>query len=274
MFKKRLESVIQQKNSLLCVGLDCDLASIPSFLLSESDPLYTFNKEIIEATADLVIAYKPNIAFYESLGIEGWNLLEKTIALIPADNLTIADAKRGDITNTSRKYANLYFQSYEFDGITVSPYMGYDSIEPFLEYGDKCTFILCLTSNQGAEDFQYLNINSDPLYIRVARKVNEWNLKYGNCGLVVGATHPENLDSIRMMSPYLPFLIPGIGTQGGNLEMTIQYGTDSEAGCTLINIGRKILYASNKKDFGRAARDLVIAYNEQISEYRKSKLNK
>jgi len=248
MFKKKLESLIQKKNSLLCIGLDCDLSQIPPFLLNEPDPLYSFNKEIIEATSDLVIAYKPNIAFYESLGIEGWNLLEKTISLFPSDNITIADAKRGDIANTARKYADLYFQNYNFDGITAPPYMGYDSIQPFLEYDEKCTFVLCLTSNPGAIDFQYLDINSEPLYLKVAKKVNEWNLQYGNCGLVVGATHPENLDSIRNASPFLPFLIPGIGTQGGNLELTVQYGTDSNAGCTLINIGRKILYSSNKKD--------------------------
>ena len=269
MFKNRLESAIQQKNSLLCIGLDCDLASIPPYLLNEPDPLYTFNKEIIEATADLVVAYKPNIAFYEGL-----HLLEKTIDLIPADNLTIADAKRGDIANTASKYADLYFQNYNFDAITVSPYMGSDSIEPFLEYDNKCTFVLCLTSNQSAVDFQYLDINSETLYLKVAKKVNKWNLKYGNCGLVVGATHPENIDSIRMISPYLPFLIPGIGTQGGNLELTIQYGTDTNASGTLINIGRKILYASNKKNFGTVARELVINYNEQINEYRNLKLNR
>ena len=245
MFKNRLESAIQQKNSLLCIGLDCDLASIPPYLLNEPDPLYTFNKEIIEATADLVVAYKPNIAFYES-----------------------------DIANTASKYADLYFQNYNFDAITVSPYMGSDSIEPFLEYDNKCTFVLCLTSNQSAVDFQYLDINSETLYLKVAKKVNKWNLKYGNCGLVVGATHPENIDSIRMISPYLPFLIPGIGTQGGNLELTIQYGTDTNASGTLINIGRKILYASNKKNFGTVARELVINYNEQINEYRNLKLNR
>jgi orotidine-5'-phosphate decarboxylase len=272
MFKKKLESYIKNKNSLLCIGLDCDLASIPPFLLNEPDPLLKFNREIIEATSDLVVAYKPNIAFYETLGSEGWNLLEKTLSLIPSDNLIIADAKRADIGNTSRKYAELYFQNLNVDAITVAPYMGYDSIQPFIEFDDKGIFVLCLTSNRGAEDFQYLTVDSEPLYLKIARKVNEWNLKFGNCGLVVGATHPENLDSIRELSPHLPFLIPGIGTQGGNLEMTVRYGTDSEAGCTLINVGRKIIYASDREDFAQAAREMTLNFNHQINEFRTKKL--
>jgi len=272
MFKEKLKNFIRHKDSLLCIGLDCDIRKIPPFLLEEEDPLYTFNKEIIEATADLAIAFKPNIAFYEALGAAGWHLLEKTLQLIPGDCLIIADAKRGDIGNSARKYADLYFQNYSFDAITVSPYMGYDSIQPFLEYDDKATFVLCLTSNSGAYDFQYLNLGSEPLYIKIARKVSEWNLEKGNCGLVVGATHPENLGSIREVSPHLPFLIPGIGTQGGNLKLTVQYGTDDKGEGAMINISRSVIYASSENNFAEAARNKALEYKEAINAIRKYKI--
>lgn len=271
MFKDRLEKIILQKNSLLCIGLDCDLEKIPNFLLSEGDPLFIFNREIIQATADFAIAYKPNIAFYESLGAAGWRLLEKTLELIPSGILMIADAKRADIGNTSRKYAELFFQTYRFDAITVSPYMGYDSIQPFLSYADRETFLLCLTSNPGSQDFQYLNVDTEPLYLKVARKAMEWNLQTGNCGLVVGATHPEDLGSIREVAPHLPFLIPGIGTQGGNLKLTLQYGTDDSGSGVLINISRDILYASSQNNFASAARQAAKEMVEQINTFRQLK---
>ncbi|UCF65464.1 MAG: orotidine-5'-phosphate decarboxylase [bacterium] len=271
MFKEKLKKYTQNKNSLLCIGLDCDIRKIPPFLLEEDDPLFTFNREIIEATADLAIAFKPNIAFYETLGPTGWHLLEKTLEYIPGDCLVIADAKRGDIGNSARKYADLYFQSYSFDAITVSPYMGYDSIQPFIEYDDKATFVLCLTSNSGSHDFQYLNSGSEPLYLKIARKVSEWNLEKGNCGLVVGATHPENLSSIREVSPQLPLLIPGIGTQGGNLKLTVQYGTDEKGEGALINVSRSIIYASPDENFAEAARDKALEYKHAINAIRKVK---
>jgi orotidine-5'-phosphate decarboxylase len=273
MFKKKLSHSIKERNSLLCIGLDPDIERIPSFLLKEKDPLYTFNREIIEATKDITIAYKPNIAFYETLGSEGWHLLDKTLQLIPAECIIIADAKRGDIGNTSRKYAELYFQSYRFDAITVNPYMGFDSISAFMEYENCAVFVLCLTSNKGSCDFQYLNTEGEPLYIKIARQVLEWDLNYGNCGLVVGATHPEDLGSLREMAPITPFLIPGIGAQGGNLQTAVQYGTDESAGCALINSSRSIIYASSDTDFAEGARIAAQNLNKEINEFRRLKEN-
>jgi orotidine-5'-phosphate decarboxylase len=274
MFKEKLNRIIKAHNSLLCVGLDCDLGKIPKFLLRETDPLLTFNREIIQAISGIPAAYKPNIAFYETLGIDGWRLLERTLELIPSDCLVIADAKRGDIGNTSRKYAELFFKIFNFDAITVSPYMGFDSIAAFLDFEDKGTLVLCLTSNKGALDFQYLNTDNEPLYIHVANRVNNWNLKYGNCGLVVGATHPEDLSSIREIAPSLPFLIPGIGAQGGDLRSTIEYGTDDNANNALINASRSILYASMERDFASAARESALELSNEINKLRTKKINK
>ncbi len=268
MFKSRLNQLIEKKNSMVCVGLDCDIERIPRFLWSEEDPLLIFNREIIEATKDFAIAYKPNIAFYESQGIAGWRLLEKTLELIPPDKLVIADAKRADIGTTALKYAETFFKTYNFSAVTVSPYMGRDSILPFLEFSDHCVFVLCLTSNPGSRDFQYLDIDSEPLYLHVARKVVEWNLEYSNCGLVVGATHPEDLGSIRETAVNLPFLIPGIGAQGGNLKMAIQYGTDKDGFSVLVNASRSILYASAEKDFAEAAGTVAEKLKNEINQFR------
>jgi len=273
MFKDRLNQIIEKKNSLLCVGLDPDIELIPKFLLQDADPLFTFLKEIIEVTREMAVAYKPNIAFYETLGISGWRLLEKVLEIIPSDTLLIADAKRADIGNSSRKYAELFFHTFNFDAITVSPYMGQDSIIPFMDFEDRGVFVLCLSSNKGSLDFQYLNIDAEPLYLRIARKVAEWNLRSGNCGLVVGATHPEDLGSIRDAAPGLPFLIPGIGTQGGNLKTAVQFGTNQDAGCALINASRSILYASPETDFAEAAEEAATNLNEQINYYRQSKIS-
>jgi orotidine-5'-phosphate decarboxylase len=273
MFKDRLNQLIEKKNSLLCVGLDPDIELIPKFLLRDRDPLFTFLKEIIEATSDTAIAYKPNIAFYETLGTPGWKLLEKILEIIPPDMLLIADAKRADIGNSSRKYAELFFQNYKFDAITVSPYLGQDSIIPFMDFEDRGIFVLCLTSNKGSQDFQYLNIDSEPLYLRIARKVSEWNLRSGNCGLVVGATHPEDMGSIREVAPELPFLIPGIGAQGGNLKIAVQFGTDAASGCALINASRSILYASPDVDFAMAAEEAANKLKDEINQNRKIKLS-
>jgi orotidine-5'-phosphate decarboxylase len=273
MFKDRLNQLIEKKNSLLCVGLDPDIELIPKFLLRDRDPLFTFLKEIIEATSDTAIAYKPNIAFYETLGTPGWKLLEKILEIIPADVLIVADAKRADIGNSSRKYAELFFQNYKFDAITVSPYLGQDSVIPFMDFEDRGIFVLCLTSNKGSQDFQYLNIDSEPLYLRIARKVSEWNLRSGNCGLVVGATHPEDMGSIREVAPELPFLIPGIGAQGGNLKIAVQFGTDAASGCALITASRSILYASPDVDFAMAAEETANKLKDEINQNRKIKLS-
>ncbi len=271
MFKDKLNQLIDKKNSLLCVGLDTDLERIPKFLLSENDPLLIFNREIIQATSDYTAAYKINIAFYEALGVAGWRLLEKTLKLLPGHTVLIADAKRADIGNTSRKYAETFFETYQFDAVTVSPYMGTDSLSPFLEFSDRGVFILCLTSNKGSQDFQYLNIDSEPLYLHVARKAALWNLEYGNCGLVAGATHPEDLSSIREIAPNLPLLIPGIGAQGGNLAMAVQFGTDENGRCALINSSRGIIYASDGPGFAEASKTAARELQNRINEMRQLK---
>jgi len=265
MFNTRLNDLIQKKKSLVCVGLDTDIEKIPSYLLPELDPLYIFNKAIIEATHEYAAAFKINIAFYESLGLPGWDLLERTLAMIPKDVILIADAKRADIENTGRKYAETYFKTYNFDAITVNPYMGMDSVTPFLEYEQKGVFILCLTSNPGSTDFQYLKTDDEPLFLKVAQKIVEWNFLYGNCGLVVGGTHASEVKAVRDLAPSLPFLVPGVGAQGGNLEKVVEYATDAKGLSTLINASRTILYASADRDFAEAARNRAKQLRDQIN---------
>ncbi len=265
MFNEMLNKKLRSKKTLVCVGLDTDIQKIPGVLLSEIDPLYEFNKAIIAATHEYVAAYKLNIAFYEWLWIRGWEVLERTLALIPNDVIVIADAKRGDIENTSRKYAETYFKTYNFDAITVSPYMGMDSIAPFLEFEDKGVFILCLTSNPGAADFQFLSVDGEPLYIKVAQKTLGWNFIYGNCGLVVGGTNTSEIAEIREVAPELPFLVPGIGAQGGNLEIVVKSATDDFGQSALINVSRSIIYASSDTDFAEVARSRVKHLRDQIN---------
>lgn len=265
MFNTRLNDLIKKKKSLVCVGLDTDIEKIPSFLLTELDPLYVFNKAIIEATHEYAAAFKINIAFYESLGLPGWDLLERTLTMIPKNVILIADAKRADIENTGRKYAETYFKTYNFDAITVNPYMGMDSVTPFLEYEQKGVFILCLTSNPGSTDFQYLKVDDEPLFLKVAQKIVEWNFLYGNCGLVVGGTHPNEVKAVRDLAPSLPFLVPGIGAQGGNLEKVVEYATDAKGLSALINASRTILYASSDKDFAEVAREKAKQLRDQIN---------
>ncbi len=265
MLLEKINRIIQQKTSLLCVGLDIDIERIPSFLHKEVDPLFLFNREIIEATRDYAAAFKLNMAFYEVLGVPGWELLERTLAVLPRDVLIIADAKRGDVGHSSRKYAETYFQTYHFDAVTVSPYLGYDSLEPFLEYQDKGIFVLALTSNPGSMDFQYLTVDHTPLYVKVAEKVMEWNFLYGNCGLVVGGTHANEIGRLREMAPALPFLVPGIGAQGGNLEVAVRYATDDEGRSALFNASRSILYASDRADFAGTARERARQLRDQIN---------
>ncbi|RMG68441.1 MAG: orotidine-5'-phosphate decarboxylase [Calditrichaeota bacterium] len=266
MFLEKLNTIISTKKTLLCVGLDPDIEQIPPFLLSKLDPLLYFNQKIVEATGPYAAAYKLNLAFYEALGIAGWDLLEKTLALLPEDAVVIADAKRADVPNTSRKYAEAYFKTYGFDAVTVSPYMGLDALEPFLEHEDRGIFVLCLTSNPGSADFQQLPVNEDPLYLKVAERVMEWNFIYGNCGLVVGGTHFNEIERIRSVAPSLPFLIPGVGAQGGNLEWAVRYGTDERGLGALINASRSILYASQDRDFDRAAAEKARALRDQINQ--------
>ncbi len=251
-FQEKLTSIIEKKQSLLCVGLDTDIEKIPDFLKSEPEPLFAFNKAIIEATAEFAAAFKVNTAFYEAYGAAGWSALEKTFACLPADTLKIADAKRGDIGNTAKMYAKAIFEKLNADAVTLNAYMGKDSATPFLEDPEKGVFFLCLTSNPGSGDFQYFYNGKHKLYEKIALTVNEWNVN-SNCGLVVGATHPDELQNIRSIVPNLPFLIPGIGVQGGDLEKSVQYGLDKNGAGALFNSSRAIIYASGDNHFTGAA---------------------
>ncbi|MBN1895776.1 orotidine-5'-phosphate decarboxylase [bacterium] len=260
---------IRERNSLVCVGLDVDPGRIPASLKNDTDPVFVFNREIIRATRDLVLAYKPNLAFYESLGTEGWDILRRTLSVIPDDVIKIGDAKRGDIGNTADRYARALF-SLGFDAVTVNPYMGFDSMEPFIRDSSKGIFILCLTSNPGSKDFQYLLSDSRPLYLHVAEKARTWN-KNGNCGLVTGATHPDELQAIRETAGELPFLIPGIGAQGGDLGASVLAGTDQQGSMAVINSSRGILYASSGPDFAVAAAGETRALRDSINSIRRAK---
>lgn len=261
-FIEKLEKASKKNNSLLCIGLDIDLSKIPQTLLNQEDPIFLFNREIVLATRDLVCAYKPNVAFYEMHGIYGISSLIKTIEFIETQNIpVILDAKRADIGNSSAAYAKSIFQVFKADATTVNPYLGRDSLEPFLEYKDKGVFILCLTSNPGAEDFQY------PLYLSIAQKVKAWN-SHGNCGLVVGATRPEQLKAVREIAADLPILIPGIGAQGGELEAAVKYGVNKKGDLAIINSSRGIIYASGKEDFAAAARAKAKELRDQINSFR------
>ena len=264
-FIEKLAQSNQKNHSLLCVGLDPDPALMP-----EKIGVFKFNKAIIDATADLVCAYKPNIAFYEAMGNEGLEALKKTRDYIPNDIPVIIDAKRGDIGNTAKAYARSLFDDYKFDAMTASPYLGYDSLEPFIEYRDRGVFILCRTSNAGAVDFQSLSVRTDSgqkmLFEVVAEKVNAWN-RHGNLGLVVGATYPEELKLMRERYPEMPLLIPGVGAQGGELEQVVKYGVDGGRCKTIINSSRQILYASKGKDFAAAARKAARELRDRINDY-------
>jgi orotidine-5'-phosphate decarboxylase len=266
-FIEKLAQAGKKNNSLLCVGLDPDPALMP-----EKIGVYEFNKAIIDATADLVCAYKPNIAFYEAMGNAGMDALKKTRDYIPEGIPVIVDAKRGDIGNTAKAYAQSLFDHFNFDATTASPYLGYDSLEPFIKYRDRGVFILCRTSNTGAADFQSLIIKTDGgqkmLFEIVAEKVDEWN-KSGNLGLVVGATYPEELKLIRERYPEMPLLIPGVGAQGGELLQVVKYGVDARRQRTIINSSRQILYASKGKDFAAAARQAAKDLRDKINGYLK-----
>jgi len=252
-FKTKLDTVIKATNSAVCVGLDFDLKLIPDCLKNDSDAIFKFNKEIIDATREFTAAYKPNLAFYETFGVKGLEAFLKTVEYIGSDRFIIADAKRGDIGNTSKKYAEAFLTNFNCDAITVSPYMGEDSIMPFLEDENKGVFILALTSNKGSNDFQMLKTEKGTyLYEEVIKTVIKWNVK-GNCGLVVGATHPSMLGDVRKLAGDLPFLIPGIGAQGGDLEATVKYAFVKDKGLALINSSRGIIYASKEADFAERA---------------------
>ncbi|CAH0994695.1 Orotidine 5'-phosphate decarboxylase [Emticicia aquatica] len=269
MTKQQLFEQISQKNSYLCVGLDTDIKKIPTHLLKEKDPIFEFNRQIIDATIDYTVAYKPNIAFYEALGAKGWESLQKTIEYIPKNCFTIADAKRGDIGNTSGLYARTFFDKsssgLDFDSVTVAPYMGRDSVDPFLEFDDKWVILLALTSNAGSEDFQQLSIGDKFLFEQVILTSQKWadseRMMY-----VVGATKADKLLKIRELAPDNFLLVPGVGAQGGSLEEVSRYGMNKHCGL-LVNSSRAIIYASSGEDFAQKAKIEAQKVQQEMSKY-------
>ena len=266
MTTQQLVAEIHKKKSFLCIGLDVDMTKIPTHLLQEEDPIFAFNKAIIDATNHLCVAYKPNTAFYEAYGIKGWVSLQKTIAYLNKsypEIFTIADAKRGDIGNTSSMYAKAFFEDLAFDSVTVAPYMGKDSVEPFLAFEDKHTILLALTSNEGAFDFQTKKINDQEVYQHVLETSKSWknseNLMY-----VVGATKAAYFKEIRKIIPTSFLLVPGVGAQGGNLQEVCKYGLSENIGL-LINSSRGIIYAADDKSFANAASDKAAELQQQMA---------
>jgi len=258
-FVDKLLAASRDNHSLLCIGLDPDTARMPKMSIAE------FNKAIIAATSELVCAYKPNLAFYEALGIPGLEALEQTIDYIPDHIPIIGDAKRGDIGNTAKAYAKGLFEAFSFDAATINPYLGFDAVEPFLKFEDKGIFILCRTSNPSAADFQDLTgADGRPLYEVVAGKAREWNTA-SNIGLVVGATYPQELKKIRQLCPDMPILIPGIGAQGGDLVQAITDGVDDQGEKAIIAVSRQVLYASQDKDFAEAAKHAAQDIRDKIN---------
>lgn len=265
-FSDKLRRAAEANQSLLCVGLDTDTNLMPI------DDVFEFNRAIIDATRDLVCCYKPNLAFYEALGPKGLEALRRTVEHIPFDIPVIGDAKRGDIGNTARAYASALFDYYGFDAVTANPYMGGDTLAPFLDYADRGVFIVCRTSNPGSGDFQSLpvtrpNGEQKSLYMEVAARCNEWNVS-GNVGLVVGATYPKELQNVRALCPDLSILIPGIGAQGGDLQASVVNGLDARGGGILISASRQVLYASKGPDFAELARDAALDLRNRINECR------
>lgn len=267
MNRKQLVEQIRRKKSYLCVGLDTDIEKIPQHLLKTDDPIFEFNKAIIDATQEYCVAYKPNIAFYEAQGPGGWVSLQKTLDYIPKDIFTIADAKRGDIGNTSTLYARAFFKEMNFDSITVAPYMGEDSVKPFLKFDNKWVILLGHTSNSGSSDFQLIEskVSGRKLYEDVIIKAQQWGSP-DQLMFVVGATHPEKFESIRALAPDNFFLVPGIGAQGGDLEMLSRYGMNKDCGL-LVNSARGIIYASVEKDFASAAAKEAKVVRDEMSKY-------
>jgi orotidine-5'-phosphate decarboxylase len=288
MTRQQLIDQIRRKKSYLCVGLDTDITRIPRHLLKEADPVFAFNKAIIDATKDLCVSYKINTAFYEALGVKGWESMEKTVRYIGTDHFNIADAKRGDIGNTADQYAKAFFETMPFDAITVAPYMGSDSVKPFLKYPGKWAIVLGLTSNKGSEDFQKLhlfdedklnnnlgNLLTSPiiispgkdteLYKEVIKKVRSWGEK-DNLMFVVGATQPNEFEAIRQITPKHFYLVPGVGAQGGSLKDISEKAMNEDVGL-LVNASRAIIYASDGTDFAERARDVAEEYQKEMQTY-------
>lgn len=271
MNRQHLIEQIKAKRSFLCVGLDTDPEKVPSHLKGEADPITAFNKSIIEATAPYAVAYKFNIAFYESLGPEGWKSLESSLAAVPKDCFTIADAKRGDIGNTSTQYAKTFFERYNFDSVTVAPYMGRDSVQPFLDFPGKWTIVLGHTSNAGSQDFQHIDLGGEILSERVMRTVQEWGTNE-NLMFVVGAVEGSMMKRMRAVAPDHFLLVPGVGAQGGDLNAVVENMMTDDCGL-LVNSSRGIIYASSGEDFAAVAGQKSAELQEQMAENLKAKGN-
>jgi orotidine-5'-phosphate decarboxylase len=281
MTRKELVDQIFSKRSYLCIGLDTDIEKIPKHLLTSADPIFEFNKQIIDSTKDLCVSYKINTAFYEAMGVKGWESLEKTVNYIPKEYFKIADAKRGDIGNTSSQYAKAFFETLNFDAITVAPYMGEDSVKPFLEYENKWTIVLGLTSNPGSADFELQKLvtkkealeegihvvkeKTEFLYEAVLEKTAKWGTT-DNLMFVIGATQPNEFENIRKIIPQYFFLVPGVGTQGGSLKEISEKAMMDDCGI-LVNVSRAIIYASDKEDFAEEARKIAQNYQAEMKEY-------
>lgn len=265
MTRQQLVDQIRQKKTYLCVGLDTDIAKIPRHLLSADDPVFEFNKLIIDATLEHCVAYKINTAFYEALGLKGWQAMEKTANYIPSTHFKIADAKRGDIGNTSAQYAKAFFETLNFDAITVAPYMGSDSVLPFLEYKNKWTILLGLTSNPGARDFELQNIDGEYLYEKVLRTALSWGSPE-NLMFVIGATQNDWFEKIRQLTPDHFYLVPGIGAQGGDLEEISKKAMNKDVGL-LVNVSRAIIFSSNTPEFANDAAIIARKYQSELAKF-------
>ncbi|QEC67767.1 orotidine-5'-phosphate decarboxylase [Panacibacter ginsenosidivorans] len=265
MNRFQLVQQIKGKRSFLCVGLDTDITKIPKHLQSHANAIFEFNKSIIDATKDHCVAYKINTAFYEALGVKGWEAMEQTVDYIPKTHFTIADAKRGDIGNTSSQYAKAFFETLNFDSITVAPYMGEDSIRPFMEYENKFVIVLGLTSNKGAKDFELQKMGDEFLYEKVISKVAEWGTPE-NLMFVVGATQSSELSNIRKLVPDHFLLVPGVGFQGGSLKEVSEHGLNKDCGL-LVNASRAIIYASEDESFADEAKIIAQQYQQEMNGY-------
>ena len=265
MTRQQLIEQIRNKGSYLCVGLDTDFTKIPRHLLTEPDPVFTFNKAIIDATRDLCVSYKINTAFYEAMGVKGWVAMEKTVHYIGEEHFKIADAKRGDIGNTSDQYAKAFFEAMPFDAVTVAPYMGEDSVKPFLQYKGKWAIVLGLTSNKGAEDFELLHTGGEFLYEKVLETVAVWGTT-DNLMFVIGATQSNEFRNIRKLVPHHFLLVPGVGAQGGSLKDISKDAMTKDCGI-LVNASRAIIYASAKEDFAEKARSVAREYQQEMKTY-------
>lgn len=268
-FKQKLKNIIKKNNSLLCIGLDPDLEKIPTHLLRNDDPIFEFNRAIVDNTYDLVCAFKPNIAFYEAYGIEGLKSLKKTIDYLKTNYKyipIILDAKRGDIANTARMYARSVFDYWGADAVTVYPHLGLDSLLPFLEYKDKLTILLIKTSNPDSKTFQDIRANGEPYYLKMAKIISTW--KYENVGIFVGATYPRELELIRKIFPWSIFLSAGIGVQKGDIEKVVKAGIDAKESGIMFNMGRAIIYSSSAKDFADSVRFETKKIRELINKYK------